>query len=64
MKEQVKQQHIPVKIYQTDERLMIAALFFVQDTLLVQFLPVGFTACKHATYESKDDTDGSDTSNN
>ena len=36
----------------------------VQDCLLVQFLPVGFTACKHASNEGNNDTDDSDTSNN
>ncbi len=35
-----------------------------KNCLFVQFLPVGFTAGKHASYESKDNTDCSDTSNN
>jgi hypothetical protein len=35
----------------------------VRDNLLVQFLPAGFTACKHGPNEANDDADGSDTSN-
>jgi len=36
----------------------------IQDSLLVQSLPAGFTACKHASNRGNDETDGSNTSHN
>jgi hypothetical protein len=68
--------HLNARKYQFLERKNPSALFNIAEGsrkqkgipvwkgLLVQFLPFGFTACKHASNGGKNETDGSNTSNN